>query len=175
MDNKIDMTSLLCGETDKIDFEIEFAIDSADAPYGVTFPEAVKAKGSITNSGGYMRLCSEESARYVSECARCLRPIDDVLTIGFEKNVAEAGTVKEEDADDYLFIEDSRLDVESPLIEQIIVEFPSKILCREDCKGLCPRCGTDLNEGNCNCSQKAPDSRWASALAKIRDSLDEQN
>lgn len=174
MDDKLDLTALLCGETDRVDFEIEFQIDPSDAPYGVVFPDPVRAKGTVSNYGGYMQLCSEESVHYISECSRCLSEIDDTLLISFEKNVAVAGKIENEETDDYLFIENSHLDVKSPLLEQVILEFPSKLLCKKDCKGLCQHCGADLNKEICKCSERKPDSPFALALAKFRAQMDEQ-
>ena len=52
MDDKLDLTALLCGETDRVDFEIEFQIDPSDAPYGVVFPDPVRAKGTVSNLRG---------------------------------------------------------------------------------------------------------------------------
>jgi len=52
--------------------------------------------------------------------------------------------------------------------EQILLALPSRRLCREECKGLCPTCGADLNAGRCDCEQREVDPRW-SALAELKD------
>jgi uncharacterized protein len=59
------------------------------------------------------------------------------------------------------------VDLDESLLEAILLAEPQKILCREDCQGLCPRCGTNWNERRCECTTEEIDSRWA-ALAKLK-------
>ena len=54
------------------------------------------------------------------------------------------------------------LDVDTPVLDQLFLEFPMKHLCREDCAGLCPICGKNRNEGTCDCEKKQIDPRFAS-------------
>ena len=63
--------------------------------------------------------------------------------------------------------EDGCLDVDELLRELFEMNFPQKILCREDCRGLCPRCGADLNTAPCTCSGTTPDPRLASLGALL--------
>ena len=65
-----------------------------------------------------------------------------------------------EDNDDYIISNDGYIDADEALTEQILLELPLKHLCKEDCKGLCPKCGTDLNKSTCNCETKEPDPRF---------------
>ena len=65
------------------------------------------------------------------------------------------------DNDDYIFIEDKKLDLLAPVEEQLMLEMPSKTLCREDCRGLCQKCGKNLNEGPCTCEEHEVDPRLA--------------
>lgn len=165
----IDMTPMLSGETDKIDFDFSFTFEDENIISGVTFPEPFTVKGYVTNSGGYMRLVSETDIPYSTCCARCLKEIDGVLPLSFEKNVAVLSTLQNKDTDDYLLIEDASLDLYVPLYEEILLEFPTRLLCSEDCKGLCPKCGKDLNEGKCSCPTRETDPR----LAKIQQYIDQ--
>ena len=59
------------------------------------------------------------------------------------------------------------IDTELLLHDEITVNWPVKILCREDCKGLCPVCGHDLNEGDCGCDTFVPDPRMAAIFDKL--------
>jgi uncharacterized protein len=100
-------------------------------------------------------------------CRRCLADTtvevhDDDLHIIF----AEAGDEETDDPDVYRIAPRAReLDLRPAVREQWLLEVPGYALCREDCKGLCPTCGADLNEGECECPPAA-DSRW-DALRKI--------
>ena len=75
-------------------------------------------------------------------------------------NKDSSGDVSREN-DDYIFIEDNKLDLLPPVEEQMMLEMPSKTLCREDCLGLCPKCGKNLNEGPCTCEKHETDPRLA--------------
>jgi uncharacterized protein len=81
-----------------------------------------------------------------------------------EKTVAPKNILESEDEDkldDYVVIEDGFLDIDDMLLELLELDFPYKLLCKDDCLGLCSHCGKDLNEGPCNCSQKEIDPRLA--------------
>ena len=67
----------------------------------------------------------------------------------------------EDRLDDYAIIEDGFLDMDEQLIAQLEMEFPARFLCSEDCKGLCQRCGKNLNDGKCGCPEKEIDPRMA--------------
>jgi uncharacterized protein len=67
----------------------------------------------------------------------------------------------EDDGEDYIELADGKLELEETAIEQLMMEFPMKELCSPDCKGLCPKCGKDLNEGECGCVKKEIDPRLA--------------
>ena len=163
----IDMMPILSGETDKINFEFSFSFednDESDIIPGVTFPEPFTVKGYVSNKSGYMNLVSETDIPYETCCARCLKEIKGHLHLCFEKNCAVISTLQNKDTDDYLLIEDAKLDLYVPLYEEILLEFPTRLLCDEECKGLCQKCGKNLNEGECSCNRKDIDPR----LAKIQ-------
>lgn len=66
---------------------------------------------------------------------------------------------EEQDDDTYVVVSDERLDLDELLREDILLDMPSKYLCSPDCKGLCPKCGKNLNEGDCGCETKEIDPR----------------
>ena len=66
---------------------------------------------------------------------------------------------EEQDDDTYVVVADERLDLEELLREDILLDLPSKYLCSPDCKGLCPKCGKNLNEGSCGCQAEEIDPR----------------
>ena len=65
----------------------------------------------------------------------------------------------DEDSDEFIVVEDRRLDVDALVNEDVYLSLPYRMLCQPDCKGLCPVCGADLNEGPCSC-EKPADPRW---------------
>ena len=70
-----------------------------------------------------------------------------------------AQTLVDDGNDDYIETPDYTLELDEVVISDIVLNLPSKILCREDCKGICPECGKNLNHGDCNCNKTPVDSR----------------
>ncbi len=163
----LDMSSMLRGEQARIDFEYTLTPMPLDR---ITFDGDAHVKGHVTDSAGYMRLIAEATLGYSAECDRCLSPVDGEYTLQFERTVADEGTLSEEqledNVDEYVVIENGRLDIDEQLTEALLLEFPRKILCSEDCKGLCPKCGRMLKYGPCSCPTKEIDPRLA-VLAQL--------
>ena len=163
---KLDLRPLLAGDRLlAFDYELPLTVDpdnSASFLWGVSFPSPMKVKGDITNTAGYMRMRLSMSVEYSAECARCLAPVTDSFSLNLEKTVATKevlSDVDEDRLDDYAIIENGFLDMDEQLMEQLEMEFPVRILCREDCRGLCQRCGKNLNEGECDCDTREIDPR----------------
>ncbi len=165
----IDVRKLLSGETNKITLDYDFSLDSEDFSLdtsidGVVFNKPAHIGGEIINMGGYIRLSAAVSIEYDAECARCLKPLKRFFEVSFERTVVNSGELvntPEDQADDYIEIVDGLLCLDEMAAEQLMMEFPMKELCSEDCKGLCSKCGKDLNEGDCSCPKKEIDPRLA--------------
>ena len=165
---KLDLRALLAGDR-LLNFEYELVIDTDPEDttsylYGVRFPSPVKVKGDITNTAGYMRMQLVASLEYVSSCARCLTEVPGEFTFSLEKTVAPREVLSdldEDKLDDYAIIENGFLDIDEQIREQLEMEFPLRFLCREDCKGLCSKCGKNLNDGECDCDKRDIDPRFA--------------
>ena len=165
---KLDLRPLLAG--DKLlsfEYELSLDIDPEDTSsflYGVSFPSPMKVAGDITNTAGYMRMSLRTSVDYSAVCARCLASVSGEFSFDLEKTVAPRNLLEnldEDKLDDYAIIEDGFLDMDEQLRAQLEMEFPARFLCREDCRGLCQRCGKNLNEGECGCTDKEIDPRLA--------------
>ena len=165
---KLDLRPLLAGDRLlTIDYELAVNTDPEDRTsflYGVSFPSPMKVKGEITNTAGYMRMTLNASLDYQTGCARCLTEVGGCFTFDLEKTVAPReilADLDEDKLDDYAIIEDGFLDIDEQLLAQLEMEFPIRFLCKEDCLGLCQRCGKNLNEGKCGCPEKEIDPRMA--------------
>jgi uncharacterized protein len=161
----LDLRKLLSGECGRIDIDYALTLDGA-ADMGrsdVTFPESASVKGCITNDAGYMPLSLNVGVDYVGSCARCLKDVKGHFDFTYERTVTAKGTlenVEEDDTDDYLIVRDGKLDIDAQLCEELQMLFPYRLLCSEDCRGLCTKCGKDLNEGDCGCDFKEIDPRF---------------
>ena len=160
----IDVREVLSGLVDSIEFDY-----TLPAPAGfndITFPGEVRVVGAIKNQAGYMTLSAKATVPYKTHCARCTKDISGVFEKSFERPLA---TRLENDDDDYLMIKHGEIDLDTPLLEELIVSLDFVYLCKEDCKGLCFKCGKDLNDGDCGCADhKEIDPRLA-ILAKLLD------
>ena len=138
----------------------------------------MKVKGEITNTAGYMRMTLTTSVKYCAKCARCLSPVCGDFTLDLEKTVAPRNLLSDLDEDrldEYAIIEDGFLDIDEQLYEQLEMEFPMRHLCREDCKGLCPKCGKNLNEEQCDCNHKEIDPRMEPLRKLLEQMKNEEN
>ncbi|MBC7933445.1 MAG: DUF177 domain-containing protein [Rubrivivax sp.] len=136
----------------------------------------VKVVASARRKREEVRLRGEIKAEVEILCDRCLAatrmPLEVEFDTGFIPQEAEA--VKAENVE--LLPEDlgiaayegDAVDLDELVREQILLALPSRHLCREECKGLCQKCGADLNAGQCSCGQGEVDPRW-SALAGWKD------
>ncbi len=120
-------------------------------------------------------------AKVIAECARCLKPVEfeisdnlDYLYFASAKNPdSNSETISEFDDAGFFPVEveffGRTLDVMPQIQESIYTLLPFRILCRDDCKGLCPECGADLNEGNCDCKRENADFVRDSRFAVLKD------
>ena len=163
---KLDLRPLLAGERLlEFDYELPVITDPDDAAsflYGVSFPSPMKVTGEIINTAGYMRMTLTMTVDYQTACARCLKPVSGSFSLDLEKTVAPRKLLSHLDEDkllDYAIIDDGFLDMDEHLLLQLEMEFPARFLCRDDCRGLCPKCGHDLNLGECSCDTRDFDPR----------------
>ena len=100
-----------------------------------------------------------------TRCARCARPVV------YEKNVPidfllVSGAAEDEESDDVIAVEGDDVELDGIAVPELLLDMEMAVLCREDCKGLCPKCGKDLNEGPCGCDLRQVDPRLE-ALKKL--------
>lgn len=158
----IDVSPMLRGEVSKI--EIDYMLEP-ETLYGVSFPEKAHVTGQLTDNAGYMRLTLKTEIAYEGECARCLAPVNGVFSLDFERTVAPEGVLSDEqiedNVDEYVILSGKELDVDEQLREELVLSFPQKLLCDDDCEGLCPKCGKRRADGPCGCPEKEIDPRLA--------------
>lgn len=121
------------------------------------FSRPVQVEGEIVNTAGVVTIHYQAKTVMDIVCDRCLaesrRAYEGAFTHGLVRNLCD------EENDDYIVVEDGFLDLDGLVTEDITLEMPIQMLCREDCKGLCPQCGADRNKGDCGC-KKPGDPRF---------------
>lgn len=162
---RIDLTPLLEGRQSQLETDDCFWPQQHDhgvvLPKEIQFREPIRVRCTVTDKSGYMTLIASATAAYDTVCDRCLEPISTSVTFSISRLIETGASVQLENAehdDDY---EDSLLEmnagaveIEDEITEAFLLELPMLHLCREDCPGLCPKCGKRLSEGDCGCSAK---------------------
>lgn len=151
----LELKRLLSGETESIPFA--FTLDMRGMSSDIVKGEC-SARGRCRGTPDHIVLYAELNCSFTAVCARCCKQFECALSHSFEFPVAEK-LESDEDEDRFAVMSDNSLDVEQICSEQLILNLPLRFLCREDCKGLCPVCGADLNSGACSCGGKKVDPR----------------
>ena len=140
----------------------ETSVDLSDLRYGTCFPvsEPVVASGVVRNTAGVLMMTGSVTTCIHGICDRCASEFD--RDIDFPINVVLVTELaNEENEDEWVFpLEGDSADLDDIVRTVFVLNLDSKLLCDEDCKGLCCRCGKNLNDGPCSC-QKELDPRFA--------------
>ncbi len=137
---------------------------------GIKYPvlEKKPVKLKVTNLGGRrVKLELEGEVTLRLSCDRCLREVAEKLPFQTEREIdfSKSNEERVAELDETGFIDGYDLDVDAFVCEEILLGFPMKVLCQEDCKGICKICGANLNEGECGCDRTELDPR----MSVIRD------
>ena len=146
----------------------------------VSLGQPAEVKGTVRRTGDGVVVSGHVETRAQLECDRCLKPLELPVSADFaleyitgaDYESSSAAALSEEELSVSVFDGDS-IDVDEIVKEQILLAVPTRTLCREDCKGICPECGIDLNTGQCDCATEEVDPRWA-ALKSFKNT-DKQN
>jgi len=139
--------------------------------YGVAYPIVNCSSlnlSAVNLKKGLARLTGNMVITFLLSCDRCLTDMEETIQVEFEKDICGPSFVSENADEDKLyemddnFMEGYNLNIEHLIYSEIIVKWPIKILCMEECKGICKICGQNLNEGTCTCDDFVPDPRLAS-------------
>ena len=137
----------IVGECVDIDYSI--GEDELKDISAYSFASPVTIKGKIQNRAGVVRLTYESRAELALECDRCLTQFVREFCYSFEHIVVASTNT---DDDEYVICPNNILDMNELAVSDLLLQLPTKILCKDDCKGLCYTCGKNLNEGECSCS-----------------------
>lgn len=147
---------------------------SAFAEFGdeMTCPSPVKVSAEVRKTGSTVIIEGSISTCIIMPCARCLEPAKLDIGANFryimvpEPSKYKADTELSLEDIEYGYYKEDQIDLLPLIYEQVCLQIPMVALCRGDCRGICPRCGKNLNEEDCTCSVKEIDARW-SALKNL--------
>lgn len=160
----LDLKKVFLGEGERIEISFEFPLN--EEMQARSFPKPVKADVLVRNRAGLVTLDADIEVEVVFNCDRCTAITSRVLIYHFEHILVQS--LSEGNDDDYIEAPDYSLEIEGLLRDDVFLELPAKLLCRDDCKGLCQRCGKNLNDGECGCNKNEPDPRLAALKALLQ-------
>lgn len=128
--------------------------------------EAIRVTGRLSSAGeGRFYLSGRIEGRLGLPCRRCLEDVDVPVEDDVHFLLAETGAEEADDPDVFLYDPSARmLDLRAAVRETWLITAPAFVQCREDCRGLCATCGTNLNESACDCTPTKADTRWGTLL-----------
>ena len=138
------------------------SVDLSDLCYGVSYPvtEPVRAEGQVRNTAGVLVMTGSIETTIHGTCDRCASDFDRDIHFPIDV-VLVTELSNEENEDEWVFpLEGDSADLDDIVRTVFVLNLDSKLLCKEDCRGLCHRCGKNLNDGPCSC-QKELDPRFA--------------
>ena len=147
----------------------ETSLDLSDLQFGTCYPvsEPVMASGTVRNTAGVLMMTGSITTRLHGVCDRCASDFESDLSLPIDV-ILVTELSNEDSEDEWVFpLEADSADLDEIVRTVFVLNMDSKLLCSPDCKGLCGRCGKNLNEGPCSC-QKELDPRFA-ALRQLLD------
>ncbi|MBN2260975.1 MAG: DUF177 domain-containing protein [Clostridiales bacterium] len=155
---KIDLRRVMSGEVLAIPFEFDYNVELEEQfeATGMLESTPIHVVGKVEKRGSQLFLDLNMQGQMVFSCSRCL----DSVPLSFNRNLNKMLLPNESDDLDVIEIVENRLDLVETIKEEMIISLPTQVLCDEDCKGLCPVCGTNLNHETCQCEDEKVDSRF---------------
>lgn len=160
----LDLNELYNEDVQSLQLEGELQIDSLDINgRDIRFTRPIDYEGNIYKVGRDKIIHLDISYAYLESCGRCLDRFeieDKVILSGKLVDEEEIAHEAEDEDEDLIYLEDGKLNLDGKVTETIILALPMKPLCSKGCKGLCPECGINLNEQECNCKSEYVDPRF---------------
>lgn len=141
--------------SDTVEYDLD--LSQLDVSGVKPFPKPVKVRAVFQSFAGSVVLEAHLHYQMVMPCDRCCELTTREEIVRFSHVLVRE--LQEEEDDAYLLVSEERLDLDELLSEDILLNMPSKFLCSESCRGLCPHCGANLNKEQCSCGQETIDPR----------------
>ena len=154
---QLDLRKIIDNPGASADFKCQLDPDRLDFPSVAGYADKPEAVGRVFNEAGILRLQGSITAEMICVCDRCGEEFESTKVTEIDAVIT---TEESEDNPDFFVLESDSLDLDDVLSTCFILDMETKFLCREDCKGLCPSCGKNLNHGACGC-RKQIDPRFA--------------
>ncbi len=167
---QINLRDLAQAPEQTICFDYTIDLSKEEVNFDFPFKNPINVFGRLQDKSGVVELSADVDAEVFTNCARCNKPLS------YEKYTPVffilVKSLSDEDAsDDFFLLESDIVDIDDIVVSELILSMEMSALCSDDCKGLCPKCGANLNGGDCSCERREIDPRLA-VLAKLLDKKD---
>lgn len=159
---RIDLKDVFQSDGFEKRFETQVDLSKLEIRGGFPLATPVMIEGQARNQNMVVNLQYRVRAAFVTFCDRCLDETLQEIDYSFSHILAASDT--EDETGEMITVYDFRLDLEELAREDVLLQIPSKMLCSEDCAGLCPKCGQNLNHKRCGCETREIDPRWTKLL-----------
>ncbi len=160
---RVELADIISCENKEMSRQVEIELMSFESKLG-QFPIVDRAPFVLkfTNENHKRLLIQGETEVTIAiPCDRCLENVDKKFPIVIDKEFDLTGSNVEKSMEESNYMIGTNLDVDQLIFGEILVSWPMKVLCNEDCKGICKRCGANLNLTECQCQKTEPDPRMA--------------
>jgi len=148
---KLNITDIIKANGNSMDIDFNETMESLNSiGNGLKFNQPVKFSGKLVNNSGVLKLEGRMTTGYTVQCVRCLADIAGKIDIKVDEDFVNSSSAKKGEDDVYTY-EGNVLEIDKALIDNIVLSTQMKMVCSENCKGLCPKCGANLNEKECGC------------------------
>ena len=162
----IDLADIIKKENGKLSISAEFVMPEISfMGEEFDFSAPLKVEGTITNNSKSLELSAAVTGSASVHCARCGKPFEAEISFPIKETLMREGEEVPED-EDIIVYSGKEIELDDVIVKNFLMNVSVKYLCREDCKGICPVCGADLNEVTCDCGKDDIDPRWEK-LAEI--------
>ena len=163
----LDLKPLFAGK--EASLPVDFSVDLSDLDFsGIKLLKTpVKIVGNVISHAGIVEADFTCRVEVTAPCDRCFK--ETVKSYNFKLNRTLVTNLENEDTDDMTVVPDMKLDLNEFCYDDILLSLPTKFLCSDNCKGLCPTCGQDLNKAKCSCEEKEIDPRLAALAELLKD------
>ncbi|MBQ7288863.1 MAG: DUF177 domain-containing protein [Clostridia bacterium] len=153
----LDLKSIFINEGESQELKTEFDFSEVEV-FGLhPLQSPVQVSGRVFNRAGVVTLSLTCSAVYAAPCDRCSEPAEEPLQLQISRTLVSR--LENEEDEEFILLPDMVLDLRALCYTEVVLRLPTKHLCKADCKGLCEKCGANLNKGECGCPKKEIDPR----------------
>ena len=157
----ISLKSLAQSQTRSKSFEYSIDLSDENVNYEFPFKAPIKVTGVIQDRAGVVTFDATAEFTLTVHCARCMKEFTVDKTQEMHYMISTDSEDDGEETEGMYYAGSEEIETDDIIVPDIIMDMDIAFLCKEDCKGLCPKCGCDLNETTCSCETREVDPRLA--------------